>query len=243
MHRIRLTLPVGQCVRYRLLDILHDALVNAWVQAGAAAGAVIGHESKPWTFAPLGGNRGKDRKYTHSLIVSTPDSGLADYLRRFDPAAVAYARVATNDSVNFGHAAINVEDDPIPPGGGAVGVLLLSPMALSVAGGKPKRWHTRLDIPELADAINARLSRLAGRPVGLQIKPDSLYLRANPGHSVLVPLKQDKQGRISYVIALSAPLVLAGSEADLRFAWHAGLGEKTRNGFGCLGLAEEGVGR
>ena len=42
---------------------------------------------------------------------------------------------------------------------------------------------------------------------------------------------------------MQAPLLLEGSEEDLRFAWYAGLGEKTRNGFGCLGLIEQGVGR
>jgi CRISPR/Cas system endoribonuclease Cas6 (RAMP superfamily) len=40
---------------------------------------------------------------------------------------------------------------------------------------------------------------------------------------------------------MQAPLILEGAEADLRFAWYAGMGEKTRNGFGCLGLAEQGV--
>jgi len=218
-------------------------VVNAWIQAGAAPDAVIGHQAKPWNFAALGASRGRDAKHAHSLVVSSPDPGLADVLKRFDPGAVAYARAATGEAVDFKPATPATEADPVPPGGGALGVLLLSPLALSVAGSKPKRWHTRLDPAYLADALNARLSRLAGRPVDLQIQPDSLYLRANPEHSVLVPFKQDRQGRISYVIALSAPLVLAGAEADLRFAWHAGLGEKTRAGFGCLGLAEAGVGR
>jgi CRISPR/Cas system endoribonuclease Cas6 (RAMP superfamily) len=42
---------------------------------------------------------------------------------------------------------------------------------------------------------------------------------------------------------MSALLVLAGSEEDLRLAWYAGIGEKTRLGFGCMGLAERGIGR
>lgn len=96
---------------------------------------------------------------------------------------------------------------------------------------------------DLAAAVNARLSRLAGRSVNLQVEPDSLYLRANPRHSVLVSLKRKPNGRHAFVIGMSAPLVLAGSEADLRLAWYAGIGEKTRNGFGCIGLLERGVGR
>jgi CRISPR/Cas system endoribonuclease Cas6 (RAMP superfamily) len=39
------------------------------------------------------------------------------------------------------------------------------------------------------------------------------------------------------------PLVIEGNEADLRFAWYAGIGEKTRAGFGCIGLAQQGIKR
>lgn len=77
----------------------------------------------------------------------------------------------------------------------------------------------------------------------LTVQPDSLYLRANPHHSVLVSTKQSKEGRAAFVIGLQGPLVLAGRREDRLLAWYAGLGEKTRNGFGCIGLADEGVGR
>jgi CRISPR/Cas system endoribonuclease Cas6 (RAMP superfamily) len=79
--------------------------------------------------------------------------------------------------------------------------------------------------------------------VKLNIQADSLYLRANPSHSVLVATKGSPQGRASFVIGMQAPLVMSGSEQDLRLAWYAGIGEKNRNGFGCLGLLEHGVGR
>ncbi len=52
-----------------------------------------------------------------------------------------------------------------------------------------------------------------------------------------------RSGKTVFVIGMNAPLVLSGSEEDLRFAWYTGIGEKTRNGFGCIGLAEQGVGR
>ncbi|RKZ38602.1 MAG: CRISPR-associated protein Cas6, partial [Gammaproteobacteria bacterium] len=87
------------------------------------------------------------------------------------------------------------------------------------------------------------LSRLAGREIKLQVQPDSLYIRINPDHSVLVPMKLMRNGKTVFVIGMNAPLVLSGSEEDLRFAWYTGIGEKTRNGFGCIGLAEQGVGR
>jgi len=56
-------------------------------------------------------------------------------------------------------------------------------------------------------------------------------------------LKQRPDGRPAFAIGMQAPLVLSGRREDLELAWYAGLGEKTRAGFGCIGLAEQGVGR
>ena len=47
--------------------------------------------------------------------------------------------------------------------------------------------------------------------------------------------------RLKQILGVGADFLLEGAEDDLRFAWYAGIGEKTRNGFGCLGLAEQGV--
>lgn len=95
----------------------------------------------------------------------------------------------------------------------------------------------------LTEAINTRLSRLSGRAVHLEVVTDRLYLRANPKHSILIHLKRFPNGKTSFAIGMAAPLTLVGNDGDLRFAWYAGLGEKTRNGFGCIGLLEKGVGR
>jgi CRISPR-associated endoribonuclease Cas6 len=240
MYRLRIRLPKGQAASYRYLDLLHNALVNAWIAAGAAADEVIGAAARPWNFAALGWHR-KDRNSVHTLVVSTPDPDLAKRLRVLDPASIRYARAITAELVDFSAAEIFPEEDPILPGQETLGLLLLSPLLIRVPG--EKRWHKSLNTLDLATAINPRLSRLSGRPVRLQIQADPLYLRANPDHSVLVPLKQGKNGQMSFIIGMSAPLVLAGNEADLRLAWYAGIGEKMRNGFGCLGLVEQGVGR
>ena len=243
MLKTRLTLPKQQSVHYHYSDILHDALVNAWVAAGISADEVTGMSARPWNFAPLGKHQ-ETNNMVHSLIVSTPDPVLAKYLAQFNPQTIRYARTSTSESVDFSAAHLAVEIDPILPGQNALGVLTLSPIAISdntVNGSK--RWHKHLDQFDLSAAINHRLSRLAGRELKLQVQADSLYLRCNPEHSILVPIKQMPNGKLAYVIGMSAPLVLIGSEDDLRFAWYAGLGEKTRNGFGCIGLAEQGIGR
>jgi len=250
MLRIRIKLFKNNYIHYKYLDILHDAMVNSLAAAGAKSEQITGMNALPWNFAALGG-QDKQGSKVHTLIVSTPDATLAKVLRNINPAEIRYARASTIEVVDFAEAEISIEDDPIMPGQNILGVLMLSPLAISERksenspskkGTKGKRWHKQLGQCDLSAAINHRLSRLAGRDINLQVQPDSLFIRINPDHSVLVPTKLIN-GKTVFVIGMKAPLVLTGSEADLRFAWYAGIGEKTRNGFGCIGLAEQGVGR
>lgn len=243
MYRVRFSLPKGHWASYRYLDLIHDALVTGWIAAGATPDQLIGPASEPWNFAALGYHRRQEGQ-VHSLVVSTPSPILAQMLARLVPGAIRYARAATAELFDFSTAQPSPEPPPlIPLEQGVLGVLTLSPLALRDPRHSGKRWHTRWGDCDLAAAINGRLSRIAQRPVALSIQPDSLYLRANSHHSVLVSTKQDKQGRPTFIIGLEGPLVLAGRREDLLLAWYAGLGEKTRNGFGCIGLAEQGVGR
>lgn len=246
MLRIRLQLPKGEPLQqYDHHDLLHDALINGLTAAGADSSELIGPQAKPWTFAPIGWHRGH-QGYVHTLVVSTADSGLARALSRLDPAHVVQRRWDAA-SVNFAAASVRMEPDPVLPGQTQLGCLLLSPLVLQDHShtGKGKRWHRNLNdlSADLGQIINRKLSFMAGREVQLGLFPDSLYLRANPQHSVLVNLKTFRDGSKSFVIGMQAPLLLEGSEEDLRLAWYAGIGEKTRSGFGCLGLVEQGVGR
>lgn len=242
MHRLRIYLPPGRWARYQHLDLIHDALVNAWIAAGAQPNQVIGAQALPWTFAPLGFHR-QHEGHVHTLVVSTPSSELGPVLRMLDPSTLRYARTVTAELFDFTAARVAIESPPMLEEQATLGVLTLSPIAISDRTAARKRWHTCLDAVDLSAAANVRLSRLSGRTVSLTIQPDSLYLRANPRHSVVVSTKRMKNGQSAFVIGMQAPLVISGCRDDVLLAWYAGLGEKTRNGFGCIGLAEEGVGR
>lgn len=242
MRRIRLKLERGRWATYRHLDLIHDASVNALIAAGASPELVIGPQAAPWTFAALGHHRDHEGQ-VHSLVLSTASPELAPVLDKIDASALRYARAVTGELFDFSGAIPVIEEPPFCADPGVLGVLLLSPLAISDRSAQGKRWYTSLADIDLSAAINARLSRLADRPVALNVQPDSLYLRANPKHSVLVSTKRMRSGHNAFVIGLQAPLVLAGSREDLLLAWYAGIGEKTRNGFGCIGLAETGVGR
>lgn len=241
MYRIRLCLSKnGPLAQYHYQDLIHDALINAWCAAGAKPEEVIGAQAKPWVFAPLGFHRAAGNSL-HTLVVSTPDPLLSSYLQRLDPQRIRKVRVITAEAIDLAAAMPVPEPDPIAPQQGRLQVLLLSPLAIRLPD--THRWATDFTSLDLTAAINSRLSRLAGRPVQLTVTPDALYLRANPSHTVMVPVKRMANGQRSFVIGLTAPLTLEGNDADLTLAWYAGLGEKNRNGFGCIGHVEQGIGR
>lgn len=241
MYRIRLQLPPGMSYRYQNLDLIHDALVNAWVAAGAKPKMIIGEKAFPWNFAALGNHQDSGNR-VHTLVVSAGHPDLVRYLAAIAPGEVRKSRSQTREHIDFARATVLVDPDPVAGNQGYLEILLLSPLAIRQRSGK-KHWHTNMNNAPLPEAINTRLSRLTGRVVQLEVMPDRLYLRANPRHSVLVHLKRFANGKTSFAIGMSAPLTLAGTDEDLRLAWYTGLGEKTRNGFGCIGLLERGVGR
>lgn len=243
MLRIRFNLPHPLPAQiYTHQDLIHDAIINGLEQAGVSSEHMVGRYAKPWTFAPLGWHRGH-QGFVHSLVISSIDPVIARALTRIKPEHITQRRW-NGEIIDFTGSNRSIEYDPIFPDQTQLECLLLSPLALQdhTQQNSKKHWYQNLSALPLSEIISHKLSTQAGREVQLKILPDLLYLRANPKHSVLVNLKQHKNGQKSFVIGMQAPLLLAGSEEDLRFAWYAGIGEKTRNGFGCLGLLEQGVG-
>ncbi len=237
MRRLRLLLPPGRAISYDCNDTLHDALVRALVRAGAPGDRLVGPAAAAWSFAPLGRTTRRG-KICHTLVLGTPDPDLAPILERLRPEDVVLAGGA-----GFAGAGITPESPPPSIAAGHLACLMLSPLAVSARGGG-KRWHDRIDDPglDLPAAVNRRLSRLSGRPSALRVEPDGFYVLARPDHAVRVPVKA-VAGGASFVIGMNVPLVLGGPPEDLVFAWHAGIGEKNRMGFGVLGAVERGLGR
>lgn len=240
MKRIRISLGRGNKVSYKYLAVLHEALVKAWTAAGTPEEEITGMHAKPWTFAPLG-FRKHGMNHAHTLVVSTPSLALAESLMRIKPCEVCQRKVHTGETVDFTGATVSVEPDPVFPATESLAVLTLSPFLIS--GNNGSRWHNNLNDFDISSAVNERLSCLANREVELDIKPDDHYIRTNTKYDCLVRIKKNKQGKEVFAIGMRVPLVLSGRKEDLRFAWYCGIGEKTRTGFGCLGLAEDGIGR
>lgn len=244
MKRIRITQPKNQSLTYQYKDILHDALVNGWIAAGAKPEEVVGSRARPWHFGALGWRRRKENA-VHTLIVGTADQHLSKILTNIQPGNIKQVRALTEEAVDF--SAANIEDDPAPVirGQKHLGALMLSPLVVSIplSSRNGRKWQTCLTDFDASAAVSTRLTRIMGRKVNIQVLPDTLYLRSRPRHDVLVRLKKLANGKEVFVLGMKMPLVLEANEEDLALAWYAGIGEKNRNGFGCIGSVDRGVGR
>ena len=237
--RVRLTAPRGVRLRFRYLDSLHGALVNAWTACGAHGKHVVGPNAGNWSFGAVGmaTSRGFLMK---SLAIGAVGKRLEPILARLLPETVRKTS-ANGDVVDLSTWDVAVEELPVVARPGETAMLpaiMLSPLAISVRG-KKGRWHDNLMKAgkDVEEAANFRLSHLTGRQVRLRIEPDRLYLRANPNHSTLVRTRAVSGHKPAFVIGMMCPLFISGPIEDLRVAWALGIGEKNRYGFGCIGYA------
>ena len=237
--RVRFSAPRGERARFRFLDSLHGALVNAWTACGARGTEVVGRDADNWSFGAVGAAT-PNGFVLKSVVIGAEGGLLEPALGHLLPEAVRKAS-SNGDVVDLAAWDRDVEELPVACRPGEIAILpaiMLSPLALSVRGRKG-RWHDDLAIvePVLEEAVNARLSRLTGRNVKLKVELDRLYLRANPKHSTRVRVRAVQGGKPAFVIGTMCPLTLSGGIEDLKSAWSLGIGEKNRYGFGCIGHA------
>lgn len=242
MKRIRIKLPKNRQERYNNLDIIHDAIINAFFERGASKDQIIGPNAALWNFATLGWHN-KTHNAAHTLIISTSDEKLSIVLDKIKPEDIKASRQFTSEYVNFSLGIKEEDILPIFPGQNQLGVLMLSPLAVSHKVNEKRMWYKKIHQFDHSAAINARLSRCTGKSVNLTIIPDPIYIKCTPRYDTLVQIKKYPNGKRGFVIGMRLPLILHGSEEDLALAWYSGIGEKTRSGFGCIDIAERGIGR
>lgn len=237
--RIRFIAPPTETARLQYLDTLHAAIVNAWSLCGIDSQVTVGRNAANWSFGAVGSlsNNGFSVK---SLVIGAQGGPLESMIGRLAPEDIRKTSM-NGDHVDLSSWRKSTEQLPIVRDTGfpeSLPVLMLSPLAISVRG-QSNQWHDNLKNTgiNLEKAVNFRLSRLTGREVNLKIEPDKLYLRANPVHSIAVPIRKISNGMSVFVIGMMCPLVITGCVEDLKSAWDLGIGEKNRYGFGCIGYA------
>src|SRR5690606_33550520 len=99
-------------------------------------------------------------------------------------------------------------------------------------GRQKTRFHDDLVGVDLNAALAARLTRRAGRSLDLTISSDRLSMTTDLKKQ-LVHIRRLSNGKPLFHPAFSVPITLRGRPEDVRFAFLAGVGAKTRAGFGC----------
>jgi CRISPR/Cas system endoribonuclease Cas6 (RAMP superfamily) len=232
MFRIFLFLE-GRAVPYRYLDSVHAGIVNAFKAAGLTPDQIIGKDALPWTFATKGFAQKGGRLFLKGITISTCNSSIAEGLRRFRASDIRH--VSTNgDQIDLAGARKTIIPDPILDGQHALPICFASPFVLSqpaASGDSRKSFAESLAGFDLSQAFSNGLTRRLRRPVTLEVHADRLSMAVD-GKPRIVSLRRAPNRRVT-IPAFSMRMTLRGPADDLRAAYFAGLGEKTRYGFGC----------
>ena len=227
----RVTLQLPRPLRVRYLDSVHAALVTGLRMAGVEGDRIIGPDAAPWTFAISGRCfRGGTIQFG-AVTLSTSDPTLGEAMLRIDPATVR-AWSSNGDVVDLAGAALQPVAIPLMPDQDRIAVGFASPFLVSEHGSAKKVYARALAGLDLSAAFSAGLSRRLRREARLHVAQDRLSALTEGAAPVLVRVRRTGS-RDLILPALSTVLTLSGRPADLRDAYLAGLGEKTRYGFGC----------
>lgn len=235
--RIKIDLSgAPQTLRYN--DSMNAAIVAGLAAAGLSGEEVTGPKALPWTFAMrLASTRAgvqRDGRVQNEvtiagLTISSPSDRFAEALARIEPADITVASSNGDRICCAGGMVLREEPDFRD---GAVDLTFASPVLLmrKKDGSEKTVWATTVDEVDVATALHRGLSNRAGRELDLRITP----IEGAPRHHTRVPLRRDaRRGKDMMMPAFRIPLRLEGSAEDLRFAYLAGFGAKTRAGFGC----------
>lgn len=229
MARITLALPSPARLRYR--DSLHAALVAGLRATGVPEATLIGVAAAPWTFAASGRSFPGGPSLVRAVILSTSNSVLGQAMQRLDPATIRWSSI-NGDEVDLSGAMRRSEPLPLLPGQDEITVGFASPFLVSAPAAPQKTYARSIMGLDLSAAFSAGLTRRLGRPINLRVTPDRLSALTDGAKPVLVRVRRSG-GRDVILPALSATLTLRAPPHDLHDAYLAGLGEKTRYGFGC----------
>ncbi len=220
-------------VSYRFLDSVHAALITGMVEAGIEACELIGEAAQNWCFAAKGYSlRGGDC-LLKGVTVSAASEQIADRICVLDPRAVRVAS-SNGDRFDLSHGVLRKIPERLTAETREAMFMFASPFVLpeKKRGSGKTRYLNSLDGVDVDAALRRSLERRAGRPLDIVFGIDRLSLRAD-GMPRIVRYRRMRNGRDQMIDAFSLPVAVKGTPDAIRFAYLAGLGAKTRVGFGC----------
>ncbi|MCG5508765.1 CRISPR-associated endoribonuclease Cas6 [Ectothiorhodospira lacustris] len=219
-------------------DSMNAALVSALVAAGLRPEEVVGETAEPWTFGMEAYSRPGRKRRVHSVVLSSPSKRFAEAANRINPADISVT--SCNGDVINGASARLLTCDDLPPGASEIMIGFISPFLLPVKkdGRTKTRFHEELPISEVPTALKMGLDRRAKRTLDLSIAIDPLSAATDGRRKHLVHIRRFPSGKKMILPGFIVPMTLRGTPEDVRFAYLAGLGAKTRNGNGCPTLMQ-----
>ena len=222
-----------QPLRYRYLDSVHAALIAGLVKAGVEPTKLIGERAEAWCFAAKGYSSRQGDCMLVGVTISTASDEIGATLQKLSP--VDMRVVSDNgDSLDLSHGMLKPIPDRLSPSTESAMFLFASPFILThkKTATEKTRFVGELEGVDIDAAMRRNLERRAGHSLDINFLIDRLSLRANRAPRV-VRYRRMKNGRDQMISAFSLPISVIGSPEAIRFAYFAGLGAKTRVGFGC----------
>ncbi|GGF76975.1 hypothetical protein GCM10011402_32100 [Paracoccus acridae] len=217
--------------RVRYCDSMNAAIVAALDKAGIASKDMVGPEAQPWTFGMSGVAQADGFSNITGLTISTPSEMIARGLMQIRPEWIR-VHSSNGDVIDCSGARRHLGRLPAE-GVSELAVFFASPILIKPLGKDPEtEWIEEFGSVDFDAAFRRGLERRAGREMDIRFSADPLTLAVGVTRR-LVHLRKAANGRKVIVPAFSLPLTMRGHPEDVRFAYMAGLGAKTRAGFGC----------
>lgn len=233
MNRVTVTAETASPYVFR--DSLHAAVVAALYAAGATESDMVGATAKPWTFSPVQSVQG-NKLSLRGVTISSSDDELGRMIGRIKPEEIRW-NSQNGDRIDFGHGKVTSFRNPVPHHAGEMQVYFASPFVVSTKADGPKKWVEDLKDVDLSAAFSKGLSRRVGRDVAIGVSVDDFVMRAASKQIAIIAIRQSGSRKVT-VPGFYTNATISGSRDDLMAAYFAGLGEKTRYGFGMVAPAK-----
>lgn len=213
---------------------MNAAVVAGLAAAGAPSATMVGPKAEPWTFGVKGYSVRGGEMVTTAVLISSPSEIIAGAVEKLHVGDIAVQSRNGDAFALAGGRKHQLLEAPVQD----VALLAFqSPFALKRRPGQRSDgdWIDRLEDVDIDSALRRGLEVRAGRSLDVTFEVDALSRVTAVKRKV--SLRVDRSGRKVFVPAFSTPMAMRGTPTDVRFAYLAGLGAKTRAGFGCPILA------
>lgn len=234
---MRTTITFTRPQQFVFQDSVHAALVAGLAAAGGQSADLVGPRARPWAFAIKGFSRRGGESVATEVLVSSPDPLIGAAMAALEAPAIA-ATSTNGDTIDCEGALVRPCRRLPAPGQDAAALAFASPLAIvrPKSGREATRYAETVADVDLSAALKRSVETRAGRSLDLEISVDTLALQADVTKRI-VWLRQAPSGKRVGLPTFRFPFAMRGTPADLLFAYLAGFGAKTRQGFGLPILA------